>query len=73
MSSLPEGIERREFDGRQRLSTRGQPVYGEPTDGEWRCWDAGRSKLGAMVETGMDVDLSGGESVLYLGAPAGRP
>jgi fibrillarin-like pre-rRNA processing protein len=71
MSSLPEGVERREFDGRERLSTRGQPVYGEPTDGEWRCWDAGRSKLGAMLETGMDVDLSGGESVLYLGAASG--
>ncbi|MEA1931034.1 MAG: fibrillarin-like rRNA/tRNA 2'-O-methyltransferase [Euryarchaeota archaeon] len=71
MSGLPDGIERREFDGRERLSTRGQPVYGEPTDGEWRCWDAGRSKLGAMLETGMDVDLSGGESVLYLGAASG--
>ncbi|MFD1642079.1 fibrillarin-like rRNA/tRNA 2'-O-methyltransferase [Halohasta litorea] len=71
MSGLPDGIERREFDGHERLSTRGEPVYGEPTDGEWRCWDAGRSKLGAMLETGMDVDLSGGESVLYLGAASG--
>lgn len=71
MTGLPEGIERRAFDGRERLSTCGQPVYGEPTDGEWRCWDAGRSKLGAMLETGMDVDLSGGESVLYLGAASG--
>jgi len=71
MSGLPEGIERREFDGRQRLSTRGDPVYGEPTDGEWRLWDAGRSKLGAMLESGMKVDLSGVDSVLYLGAASG--
>ena len=71
MTDLPEGIQRREFDGQKRLATRGEPVYGEPTDGEWRLWDAGRSKLGAMLETGMDVDLSGGESVLYLGAASG--
>jgi len=71
MTDLPEGIERREFDGRQRLATRGEPVYGEPTDGAWRLWDAGRSKLGAMVETGMDVDLTAVDSVLYLGAASG--
>jgi Fibrillarin-like rRNA methylase len=71
MSDLPEGIQRREFDGRQRLATRGEPVYGEPTDGEWRCWDAGRSKLGAMIETGMDVGLTAGDGVLYLGAASG--
>ncbi|ERH05589.1 MAG: fibrillarin-like rRNA methylase [Halonotius sp. J07HN4] len=71
MSDPPEGIQRREFDGRQRLATRGKPVYGEPTDGEWRCWDAGRSKLGAMIETGMDVGLTAGDGVLYLGAASG--
>jgi len=71
MTDLPEGIQRRAFDGRQRLATRGEPVYGEPTDGAWRLWDAGRSKLGAMVETGMDLTLSGVESVLYLGAASG--
>lgn len=69
--SLPEGVEYREFDGRERLSTRGPPVYGEPTDGEWRLWDAGRSKLGAMLELGMDTGLRGGETVLYLGAASG--
>jgi fibrillarin-like pre-rRNA processing protein len=68
---LPDGVERRSFDGQPRLSTQGQPVYGEPTDSDWRLWDAGRSKLGAMLETGMEIDLSGGESVLYLGAASG--
>ena len=71
MSDLPDGIQRREFDGRQRLATRGQPVYGEPTDGEWRCWDAGRSKLGAMLEAEMEIDLTDDEGVLYLGAASG--
>lgn len=69
--SLPDGVERREFDGDERLCTRGEPVYGEPTDGEWRAWDAGRSKLGGMFELGMDTGLSGGETVLYLGAANG--
>ncbi|MFC5973334.1 fibrillarin-like rRNA/tRNA 2'-O-methyltransferase [Halomarina salina] len=68
---LPDGVERRQFDGRERLATRGDPVYGEPTEGEWRVWDAGRSKLGAMLALGMDTGLSGGESVLYLGAASG--
>ncbi|KTG11264.1 fibrillin [Haloprofundus marisrubri] len=70
-NQLPTGVERRSFDGRERLATRGKTVYGEPTDGEWRLWDAGRSKLGAMLELGMGTGLSGGESVLYLGAASG--
>jgi fibrillarin-like pre-rRNA processing protein len=69
--SLPDGVERRAFDGRDRLATRGEPVYGEPTDGPWRLWDAGRSKLGATLELGLDTGLDGGESVLYLGAASG--
>ncbi|PSQ50517.1 fibrillin [Halobacteriales archaeon SW_6_65_15] len=68
---LPSGVERREFDGRDRLATQGTPVYGEPTDGDWRLWDAGRSKLAAMLESGMDVGLEGEEAVLYLGAASG--
>ncbi|WP_227376673.1 fibrillarin-like rRNA/tRNA 2'-O-methyltransferase [Haladaptatus halobius] len=70
-TSLPDGVERRMFDGEGRLATRGTPAYGEPTDGEWRCWDARRSKLAAMLEHGMDTGLSGGEKVLYLGAASG--
>ena len=69
--TLPEGVERREIGGSERLATRGSPVYGEPTDGDWRVWDAGRSKLGAMLELGMDTGLIGGDSVLYLGAASG--
>ncbi|AXG10345.1 fibrillarin-like rRNA/tRNA 2'-O-methyltransferase [Haloplanus rubicundus] len=69
--SLPDGVEWRSFDGRDRLATRGDPVYGEPTDGPWRLWDAGRSKLGATLELGLDTGLEGGESVLYLGAASG--
>src|SRR6056297_302530 len=70
---LPEGVERRSFDGASRLATRGLPVYGEPTDGEWRAWDPNRSKLAAMVELGFDLGMDGGpdERVLYLGAASG--
>lgn len=68
---LPTGVERRTFDGRERFVTQGPPVYGEPTDGDWRVWDAGRSKLGAMLELGMETGLVGGETVLYLGAASG--
>jgi fibrillarin-like pre-rRNA processing protein len=68
---LPTGVRRRAFDGDRRLATRGQPVYGEPTDGAWRAWDANRSKLGAMLELGLDVGLSPDDAVLYLGAASG--
>jgi fibrillarin-like pre-rRNA processing protein len=71
MTDLPAGVERRTFDGAERLATRGEPVYGEPTDGEWRLWDAGRSKLGATLEAGLDTGLAGGDRVLYLGAASG--
>jgi fibrillarin-like pre-rRNA processing protein len=71
MAPLPEGVERRTFDGEAYLATRGDPVYGEPTDGAWRAWLPGRSKLGAMLELGVDTGLAGGETVLYLGAATG--
>jgi len=69
--TLPEGVERREFGGETGLATRGEPVSGEATDGEWRRWDPGRSKLGAMFEEGLETGLAGGETVLYLGAASG--
>jgi fibrillarin-like pre-rRNA processing protein len=70
--SLPDGVERREFpEAGERLATRGPPVYGEPTDGEWRAWDARRSKLAAAFEKDVETGLMGGETVLYFGAAAG--
>ena len=69
--SLPGGVERREFDGRERLATRGEPVYGEPAAGGWRAWEPGRSKLAAMLDRGLDVGLAPDATVLYLGAAAG--
>jgi len=67
----PAGVERREIGGETRLATRGPPVYGEPTADGWRAWDPGRSKLGGMFELGFETGLSGGETVLYLGAASG--
>ena len=68
---LPAGVERRSFDDVTGLATRGVPVYGEPTDGRWRYWDSGRSKLGALLSRGVETGLAGGERVLYLGAASG--
>lgn len=68
---LPDGVQRRAIAGERRLATRGEPVYGEPTDGEWRAWDPARSKLGRLLSAGVDTGLSGGDRVLYLGAASG--
>jgi fibrillarin-like pre-rRNA processing protein len=69
--TLPAGVERREFEGKERLVTRGEPVYGEPVEEGWRAWDPGRSKLGAMLEKGMELGLAEEPTVLYLGAASG--
>jgi len=70
--TLPEGVQRRTIDGEQRLATRGEPVAGEPTDGDWRAWDVRRSKLGAVLDRGIETGLTGpSDRVLYLGAAAG--
>lgn len=69
--TLPAGVERRAFDGQTALATQGDPVYGEPTADGWRRWDSQRSKLGAMLSRGVETGLSGGETVLYLGAANG--
>jgi len=71
VTDLPAGVAYRRFDGERRLATRGPPVYGEPTDGDWRLWDAGRSKLGATLAAGLEAGLTGGDRVLYLGAASG--
>jgi fibrillarin-like pre-rRNA processing protein len=65
------GIEYVDFGDGPALATEGNPVYGEPTSDGWRRWDPRRSKLGAMLERGMDTGLEGGETTLYLGAAAG--
>jgi fibrillarin-like pre-rRNA processing protein len=69
--SLPDGVQRREFDGETALATQGPPVGSEPTSDGWRQWDPHRSKLGAMLAAGVDTGLSGAETALYLGAAAG--
>jgi len=69
--TLPTGVERHAFGAETGLATRGDPVYGEPTDGEWRRWDPSRSKLGALLDRGVETGLAGDETVLYLGAAAG--
>jgi fibrillarin-like pre-rRNA processing protein len=69
--SLPDGVQRRTFDGETALATRGTPVYGEPVVDGWRRWDPHRSKLGAMLASDVETGLVGGETVLYLGAAAG--
>ncbi|MFB6183139.1 MAG: fibrillarin-like rRNA/tRNA 2'-O-methyltransferase [Haloarculaceae archaeon] len=69
--SLPDGVRRRQFGDEESLATKGAPVYGEPVVDGWRRWDPHRSKLGAMLECGLDTGLDGGETVLYLGAAAG--
>jgi len=69
--TLPDGVERRRIEGESVLSTRGEPISDEPTADGWRRWDPHRSKLGAMLELGMETGLRGGETALYLGAAAG--
>ena len=69
--TLPSGVERQRFGDREALATQGEPTYGEGTTDGWRRWDPHRSKLGAMLEREMETGLSGGETVLYLGAAAG--
>jgi len=72
MSDLPEGVQWRQFGGRQRLATRGDPVYGEPVDAEgWRVWDTNRSKVGALLETHGDPGFEPDSGLLYLGAATG--
>jgi rRNA 2''-O-methyltransferase fibrillarin (EC 2.1.1.-) len=70
-NEFPEGIQRRDFGGELALATKGEPVYGEPTVDGWRRWDPHRSKLGAMLEAGLETGFESGDQVLYLGAATG--
>lgn len=69
--SLPDGVERRTIGGEAVLATRGPAIGDEQTDDGWRVWDPRRSKLGALLDRGVETGLDGGETVLYLGAAAG--
>ncbi|MFB6267972.1 MAG: fibrillarin-like rRNA/tRNA 2'-O-methyltransferase [Halodesulfurarchaeum sp.] len=69
--TLPDGVSRRTFDGEDALATRGEPVYGESTADGWRRWNPNRSKLGAMIELGLETGLEADSTVLYLGAANG--
>ncbi len=69
--SLPAGVSRREVGGESRLTTQGAPVYGEPSVDGRRVWDAGRSKLAAMIERDLPVRFGEAARVVYLGAGAG--
>ncbi len=69
--SLPDGVQWREIDGEEGLVTRGEPVYGEATDGEWRRWDRSRSKLAVLLGRDIETGLAADSTVLYLGAASG--
>ena len=69
--TLPEGVERREVDGDEGLATRGEPVYGEPTEDGWRRWDRSRSKLAVLLGREVETGLTADSTVLYLGAASG--
>lgn len=69
--ALPQGVERRTFDGRTQLATRGDRVGTEPTADGWRAWNPHRSKLAATYEVGLDPGLTADATVLYLGGAAG--
>ena len=69
--SLPEGVQRREIDGDEGLATRGEPVYGEPTEDGWRRWDRSRSKLAVLLGRDVETGLNAESTVLYLGAASG--
>lgn len=69
--ATPEGLGHVDIGGERRLATRGDPVYGEPTRDGWRVWAPGRSKVAAMLEHDLPVELDDETVVLYLGAGAG--
>jgi fibrillarin-like pre-rRNA processing protein len=68
---LPDGVQRRSFDDETALATRGESVYGEATADGWRRWEPRRSKIGAMLDRGLETGLDGSKTLLYLGAAAG--
>ncbi|MDG6243118.1 MAG: fibrillarin-like rRNA/tRNA 2'-O-methyltransferase [Methanolobus sp.] len=79
VEDMHAGIHELDIGGRKVLATRnmmpGMSVYGErlivEDDVEYRQWDPGRSKLGAMVLKNFDIPIEPDSAVLYLGAASG--
>lgn len=75
LEQIQPGIFRSEGLIYTRNSDPGNSVYGEnlvEVDGaEYRRWIAKRSKVGAAIQNGMDVEIRLGMDVLYLGAASG--
>ncbi|WP_407355335.1 fibrillarin-like rRNA/tRNA 2'-O-methyltransferase [Methanolobus sp. WCC5] len=79
VEEIHTGIHELDIGNRKMLATRnmmpGLSVYGErlivEDDVEYRQWDPGRSKLGAMVLKNFDIPIEPDSTVLYLGAASG--
>ena len=75
MEEIQPGIYRKEGLIYTKNSDKGSSVYGENLisfDGvEYRRWVGKRSKVGAAVQNGMDIELRSDMNVLYLGAASG--
>lgn len=75
MKEIQPGIFKHESHIFTENSDPGKAVYGEnliELDGkEYRRWVEKRSKVGAAIQNGMDIDLRPDMNVLYLGAASG--
>lgn len=75
MKEIQPGIFQRNDKIYTKNADPGEKVYGEGLiefEGvEYRRWDAGRSKIGAAVQNGIDLGLQEDDFVLYLGAASG--
>lgn len=75
MEEIQPGIYRKEGLIYTKNSDKGFSVYGEnliSSKGvEYRRWVGKRSKVGAAVQNGMDIELRPNMNVLYLGAASG--
>jgi len=75
MEEIQPGIYRKEGLIYTKNSDKGFSVYGEnliSSKGvEYRRWVGKRSKVGAAVQNGMDIELRPEMNVLYLGAASG--
>lgn len=75
MKQIQPGIFRRDGKIYTRNAVEGEKVYGErlvEEDGvEYRAWNPSRSKAGAAVMNGVDLELGKDSTVLYLGAASG--